>query len=62
MEYRTLVVPAEDVALLQAAIDLGGGTITHSCPLGNGDVAVTYVVYQPSRSTTARHIADVPRQ
>lgn len=49
MEYQTQVVPAKDLALLQAAIGLGGGTITHSKPHDNGDVAVTYVVDYPSR-------------
>jgi hypothetical protein len=49
MEYRTQTVPAKDLALLQAAIGLGGGTITHSKPHDNGDVAVTYVIELPSR-------------
>lgn len=55
MEYRTQVVPAKDLALLQAAIGLGG-TITHSKPHDNGDVAVTYVVDDPSQSTAAGRI------
>jgi hypothetical protein len=43
MEYRTVVVPADDIGLLQSAIALGDGTITHSRKCDDGNLAVTYV-------------------
>ena len=47
MDFRTVVVPVADLGLLQVAIDLGGGTITHSLKLDHGDVVVTYVATDP---------------
>lgn len=53
MDYRTVVVPMDDIGLLQAAIALGGGTITHSRRCGEADLAVTYVAPRPGSATLA---------
>ena len=42
-QHRTVVVPAVDLGLLQAAVALGGGAIIESRTLGNGELLVTYV-------------------
>lgn len=42
MTWHSLTVPAEDLALLVAAITWGGGTVTGSRPCPDG-VCVTYV-------------------
>ena len=42
-QHRTVVVPAVDLGLLEAAVALGGGAITESRTLGKGVLLVTYV-------------------
>lgn len=44
MFYWTATVREKDLGLLQVAITLGGGTITHSQPDAAGGVEVTYVM------------------
>ena len=42
-QHRTVVVPAVDLGLFQAAVALGGGAVIESRSFGNGELIVTYV-------------------